>query len=183
VAQPPPPPPSAPWTAPPQPPPPVWNPPAPRRRRRRLWIYLLIGVVGVIVGLAIASGTLWVTKVKPPVDAANDYLRDLSNGNYEAAFERLCAAQRVDASPEGLARAVVPLRIDEYEVSPFDVNRDGSRATVKVDLNPDTVGDDDTFVRIRLREIDGEWRPCGGRYGFVDGELPVLASLTENSSP
>jgi hypothetical protein len=87
VAQPPPPPPSAPWTAPPQPPPPAWSPPTRPRRRGRLWIYLLIGAVGVIVGLAIASGTLWVTKVKPPVDAANDYMRDLSNGNYEAAFD------------------------------------------------------------------------------------------------
>jgi hypothetical protein len=124
-------------------------------------------VVGAIVGLAIASGTLWATKVKPPIDAANDYLRDLSRGDYEAAFDRLCEAEQVDASPEGLARTVALLGIDEYEVSPFDVNRDGSRATLKVDLNPDTIGDGDTFLRVRLREIDGEWRPCGGRYGFV----------------
>jgi hypothetical protein len=178
VAQPPPPPPSAPWTAPPQPPPPAWSPPTSRRRRPRIWIYLLIGAVGVIVGLAIASGTLWVTKVKPPFDAANDYLRDLSNGNYEAAFDQLCPAEQVDASPEGLARAVAPLRIDEYDVDPFDVKRDGSRATVEVDLNPDTVGDNDMFVRIRLREIDGEWQPCSGRYGFVSGDVPVLASLS-----
>ena len=105
--------------------------------------------------------------------------RDLSNGNYEAAFDQLCAAEQVDASPAGLARAVAPLRIDEYDVDPFDVNRDGSRATVEVDLNPDTVGDNDKFVRIRLREIDGDWRPCGGRYGFVSGDLPVLASLSD----
>jgi len=177
VAQPPPPPPSAPWTA-SQPPPPPWSPPTSPRRRRRLWIYLLAGAVGAIVGLAIVSGTLWITKVKPPVDAANDYMRDLSNGNYEAAFDQLCAAEHVDASPEGLARAVAPLRIDEYDVDPFDVNRDGRRATVKVDLNPDTVGDNDKFVRLHLQEIDGEWRPCGGRYGFVGGDLPVLASLS-----
>lgn len=174
MAQPPPPPPSAAWTAPRQTPPPVWSPPTPRRRRRRLWIYLLVGVVGVIVGLAIANGTLWVTKVKPPVDAANDYLRDLSSGNYDAAFDRLCPAEKVDASPEGLARAVAPLRINKYDASPFDVNRDGSRATVKVDLNPDTVGDDSRFVRLQLREIDGEWRPCGGRYGFVERRTPIL---------
>jgi hypothetical protein len=105
-------------------------------------------------------------------------MRDLSNGNYEAAFDQLCPAEQVDASPEGLARAVAPLRIDEYDVDAFDVNRDGSRATVEVDLDPDTVGDNDKFVRIRLREIDGDWRPCGGRYGFVSGDVPVLASLT-----
>jgi hypothetical protein len=27
-------------------------------------------------------------------------------------------------------------------------------------------------VRIRLQKIDGEWRPCGGQFGFVDELLP-----------
>jgi hypothetical protein len=63
---------------------------------------------------------------------------------------------------------VAVLSIDEYNVSPFDVRRDGSRATVKVDLTPDTVGDSNRFVRLRMRKIAGEWRPCGGRYGFVE---------------
>jgi hypothetical protein len=129
---------------------------------------VLVGVVVAIVGLAVASGTIWIQKVKPPVDAANDYMRDLSNADYEAAFDQLCAAEKVDASPEGLARTVAALNINEYDVSPFDVRRDGSHTTVKVDLTPNTVGDADRFVRLRLRQIDGEWRPCGGRYGFVE---------------
>jgi hypothetical protein len=57
----------------------------------------------VIVGLAVASGTIWINKVKPPIDAANDYLRDISRGNYEAAFDRLCAQEKVDGSPQSLA--------------------------------------------------------------------------------
>lgn len=133
-----------------------------------MWIWLLVGAVVVILGFAVASGTLWITKLKPPIDAANDYLRDLSRADYDSAFDQLCAADQVDASPEGLARAVSLLDLDEYEVTPFDVDRDGSRATVKVDLDPDDFDDTDRFVRIRLREIDGEWRPCGGRYGFVE---------------
>jgi len=172
VPDPPPPPPSAPWTTPPPAPPPAWSPPAPRRHRRRPWIWLLAGAVVAIVGLAVASGTIWIQKVKPPIDSANDYLGDLSHGDYQAAFDQLCRAEQVDASPEGLARAVAALRINEYDVSPFDVHRDGRRATVKVDLTPDTVGDSNRFVRLRLQEIDGEWRPCGGRFGFV--RLPTL---------
>lgn len=159
-----PPPPSAPWTAPP--PPPSWAPRPPRPHRRRVWIYLLVGAVVVIVGLAVASGTIWIQKVKPPIDAANDYLRNLSRGDYEAAFDQLCAAEKVDASPERLAGAAADLDVDEYEVSPFDVNRDGSRATVKVELSPDDLDGTDRFVRMRLEEIDGEWRPCGPLYGF-----------------
>jgi hypothetical protein len=163
----PPPPPSAPWTTPPPSPPPAWTPGAPKRRRRRPWIWLLVGSVALILGFAVASATLWMTKIKAPIGAANDYMRDLSNTDYEAAFDRLCPAEQVDASPESLGRLDEQLLIEEYEVSPFDVNRDGDTTTVKIELDPDTDGE---FARLRLREIDGEWRPCGGRFGFV--ELP-----------
>jgi hypothetical protein len=162
-----PPPPSAPWTTPaPPPPPPAWTPGPQKRHRRRAWIWLLVGSVALILGLAVASATLWITKIKAPIDAANDYMRDLSRSNYETAFDQLCPAEQVDASPEGLADAVSELDIDEYEVSPFDVDRDGSRVTVKIDLSPDDFGGSDRFVRLRLREIDGEWQPCGPLYGF-----------------
>jgi hypothetical protein len=168
------PPPSAPWTTPP-PPPPSWAPRAPKPHRRRVWIYLLVGSVVVILGLAVASGTIWVQKVKPPIDAANDYLRDISRGNYEAAFDQLCAPEKVDGSPQSLAETVDALvfSLSAYEVTPFDVRIDGNRATVKADLNPDTVGGTESDnVRIRLQKIDGKWRPCGGQFGFVDELLP-----------
>lgn len=123
-------------------------------------------MVVAIIGLAVASGTVWIAKLKPPIDAANDYLRDLSRSNYDSAFDQLCPEEQVDASPEGLADAVRALNINEYEVTPFDVDRDGSNATVKVDLSPGDFGGTDRFVRLRLEEIDGEWRPCGPLYGF-----------------
>jgi hypothetical protein len=168
VAEPPPPP-SAPWTA---PPPPSWTPRPPKPRRRRAWIYLLVGAVVAIVGLAVASGTIWIQKIKPPIDAANDYLRDISRGEYQAAFAQLCAQEKVDGSARSLEDTVdrfVIYGVDDYEVSPFDVHIDGSRATVEADLNPSSVGGTDADeVRIRLEKIDGEWRPCGGRFGFVD---------------
>jgi opacity protein-like surface antigen len=168
----PPPPPSAPWTAPP--PPPSWVPRPPRPKRRRVWIYLLVGAVVAIVGLAVASGTIWIQKVKPPIDAANDYLRDISRGNYQAAFDQLCAQEKVDGSPRSLAQTVDALvfSLSDYEVTPFDVRIDGSRATVKADLNPDNVGGTESDnVHIRLQKLDGKWRPCGGRFGFLDAPV------------
>ena len=120
------------------------------------------------MGLGVASGTIWIQKVKPPLDAANDYLREISHGNYEAAFDQLCATDRADGSPQSLARTVdsITFSLREYEVLPFDVHIDGSHATVKANLNPDSAGAD-RFVRIRLRDVDGKWRPCGGEFGFV----------------
>jgi hypothetical protein len=146
----------------------AFGPPAPRPRRRRVWISLLVGAVVVIVGFAVASGTIWIQKVKPPIDAANDYLREISRGNYEAAFDQLCALEKVDGSPRSLAQTVDALvfSLGDYEVTPFDVRIDGNRATVKADLNPDNVGGTESAnSRIRLEKIDGKWHPCGGQWG------------------
>jgi hypothetical protein len=143
-----------------------------------VWIYLLVGAVVVIVGLAVASGTIWVQKVKPPVDAANDYLHDISHGNYRSAFAQLCAQERVDGSPRSLADTVdrlVAFGLDNYEVSPFDVHINGSRATVKADLNTSSGGTAANTVRIHLQKIDGSWRPCGGQFGFEDERLTSSA--------
>ena len=49
---------------------------------------------------------------------------------------------------------------------------DGSRATVKADLNPNNDGGNNAdVVRIRLQEINGKWRPCGGQFGFLDAPV------------
>jgi hypothetical protein len=142
-----------------------------------VWIYLLVGAVVAIVGLAVASGTIWIQKVKPPIDAANDYLREISRGNYEAAFDQLCARERVDGSPQSLSETVdrlVPFGLGNYEVSPFDVHIDGSRATVKADLNANNFSGKDK-VDLRLEKTDGDWRPCGGQFGFEDELLQPSA--------
>jgi hypothetical protein len=128
----------------------------------------------VILGLAVASGTIWINKVKPPIDAANDYLHDISNGDYQAAFDQLCAQEKVDGSPQSLARTVdsFVFSFRDYDVTPFDVRLDGSHATVKADLNPNNdSGNNADVVRIRLQEINGKWRPCGGSFGFVDAPV------------
>ncbi len=121
------------------------------------------------MGLAIASGTIWAQKIKPPIDAANKYLQDVTHGRYGAAYNQLCASERVDASPQSLSRYFQDLffTTSGVEVSPFDVHLDGGRATVKADLNPDINGGRSDFVHLRLRKIDGTWRPCGGQFGFV----------------
>jgi hypothetical protein len=128
----------------------------------------------VIVGLAIASGTIWIQKIKPPIDAANDYLRDISRGDYQAAFDQLCATERVDGSSRSLSDTVhriVVFGVDDYEVSPFEVHIDGNRATVEADLSPGIGGGDSGIVHIRLQKIDGKWRPCGGEFGFLDAPV------------
>lgn len=143
-----------------------------------MWIYLLVGAVVVILGLAVASGTIWIQKVKPPIDAANDYLRDIRRGDYRAAFAQLCAQEQLDGSPRSLQNTVDRLAIfgiHDYQVTPFDVHIDGERANVDADLNAGNFQDTDK-VRIRLQKINGTWRPCGGQFGFEDDLLTSPAT-------
>jgi hypothetical protein len=132
---------------------------------------LLVGAVVVILGLGMASGTIWARKIKPPIDAANEYLEDVVHGRYRSAYDQLCSSERVDSSPRSLGRYFQGLffTTSGVEVSPFDVHLDGNQATVRADLNPDIQGGSGDIVHLRLRDIDGHWRPCGGSLGFVGG--------------
>jgi hypothetical protein len=174
--------PSAPSTAPPvwSAPSPAWapgqpggqQPPslAPRPRRRRRWPWVLAGALFVIVVLLIAGIGLFVAKVKPPIDDANAYLGDIADRDYESAFDRLCEAERVDGSATTFAADLEGVAllsdVDEFEITPFGVDVDGDSATVDVDLAPDDLGAFDAVVDLQLEKEDGDWRPCGGFYGF-----------------
>jgi hypothetical protein len=152
VAPPPPP-------TPPGPPGPSWGlpPSSPTRpRRRRRWPWALGGVLGVIVLLGVAGVALFVSKVKPPIDATNAFLRDLERGNFDAAYDRMCADDREVFTTESLGRRLG--FIDDYEVNPFDVSVDGDRAEVSFDS--DAPDGDREYFELPLREEAGEWRPC-----------------------
>jgi hypothetical protein len=80
----------------------------------------------------------------------------------------------VDGSPRSLADTVdriVVFGVNDYEVSPFEVHIDGNGATVEADLSPGIGGGDSGNVRIRLEKIGGQWRPCGGQFGFLDAPV------------
>jgi hypothetical protein len=158
-----PPPPAAPAPVPPPPAPGQpgagWSlPPAPPTlpRRRRRWPWALGGVLGVIALLAVAGVALFVSKVKPPIDATNAFLRDLDRGDFDAAYDRMCANDREFFTTESLGSAFG--FIDDYEVNPFDVSVDGDRA--KVSFDSDVTDGDREYFELSLRKDGGRWRPC-----------------------
>jgi hypothetical protein len=149
---PPPPPPSAEWGAP-------TPPDRPRPRRRRRWPWLLGGVLALVAILITTAIVLYVVKIKPPVDAANDFLEDIEDRNFDRAFDRLCAADQDQITPEGLQTAFGFGRVaDDYSVNFLGVDIDGSRATVEFDS--DGVGDDFDYYELPLRKEDGDWHVC-----------------------
>lgn len=139
-------------------PPPSWSPSPtgaePRPRRRRRWPWLLGGVLVLIVGLGVTGGTVFVQKIKPVIDSANEFLGDLDQGNSSSAFDQLCARDREDLVEDDL---VGLLSVDDFEVNPFDVSVNGDRATVGYDA--EGLGRDQKY-ELPLRKEGGTWRPC-----------------------
>jgi hypothetical protein len=170
ASPPPAPPPSAP--PPPSPPapggfpaPPAWGAPFPASgtpppaRRRRRWPWVLGGLLALIVVLGTTGTVLFVEKIKPPIDATNDFLADVENGNFERAFDQLCARDHdvFDAEELGLLFGFGGGILDGFEVNPFDVHVDGDRARVSFDAEG---SDGDDYFELPLRKEGGEWRPC-----------------------
>jgi hypothetical protein len=123
--------------------------------------------IGVLAGVTFG---IYLTKMKPPLDAANDYMRALAHHDYRAALAQLCPAERADASEFALRQQREhgdPLlrNLEDWSISVFDVNRDGDHASVGVDVRPDDSDQADVFTLL-LDEVDGTWRPCGGIFGF-----------------
>ena len=129
--------------------------------------------MGSLVAIGVLAGAtfgIYLVKMKAPLDAANDYMRALAHHDYRSALAQLCPADRADASEFALRRQREngdPLlrNLEDWSITPFDVNRDGDHASVKVDVRPEDNDQADIFTLL-LDEVDGTWRPCGGIFGF-----------------
>jgi hypothetical protein len=133
-------------------------------RRRRRWPWVLGALLAAIVVLGVTGTVLFVQKIKPPIDAANEFLSDVDDGDSSAAFDQVCSRDRDLLSEEDVV-AIFTL-YDDFEVNPFDVDIDGDRATVGVDADGLDSGEK---LELPLRKEGGDWRPCLSDIDF--GEL------------
>ena len=132
-------------------------------RRRRRWPWVLGALLAAIVVLGVTGTVLFVQKIKPPIDAANEFLSDVDDGNFGAAFDQVCAGDQDVLDEEDVGR--VYGFFDDFEVNPFDVDVDGDRATVGFDADGLDSGEK---LELPLRKEDGEWRPCLTDLGFFE---------------
>jgi hypothetical protein len=163
--------PGAPPPAPPSGPPPGWTaPPAPgaaagapvERRRGRTWLVLLIVIVGLVFTAGILGTVLFVDRSLPPYEAASDFIDDIDDRDFTAAFDRLCAAD-TESQVETLRSLFSGILqgSDKLTTNPLSVDRTDDRATVDFTVSYGD-GDDDRTYELHVREEDGEWRPCPG---------------------
>jgi flagellar basal body-associated protein FliL len=147
--------------------PPPYVPQPPKQNSN--WWKILIAIGAVVAVLccigAVGLGIWGYNKVKdvagPAQDTVNAYLDDVQDGNYGAAYDRLCAGAKKQLTAQQFAQAqsMVP-KITKHEITGFNVNtvNGKSTATVNVRLERELVGE--TNQTIQLVKEDGDWKVC-----------------------
>ena len=138
----------------------IAHPPAPRKR----WLVVLIGVMALIVGIAIAGTVLFATNTLPPLRTAYHFTNDLADGDNPGAYANLCARLRGPGGRSDFDDFATAIRrdLDRFEVNPFGVGRNGNRATVDFTAHHDNGRH--TNLELVLVHEAGDWRVCDVRF-------------------
>ena len=140
----------------------VAKPKVPKGKRTGMVIGIVIGVVGLlvlgaVVGLGIASGVHF---VRGPLDATNQYIRAVNNGDAATAYDLLApeAPQRRNRTLQQFTQDVVQPaegRLRSWRTGGVDFPNGTSRANVTVTESLRT-GETRDF-RFLLRKVDSHW--------------------------
>jgi hypothetical protein len=141
------------------------SPPRPPRKR---WIVVLVAVLVGILGIAIGGTTLFVTNTLPPLKATWDFTNDIQDGRYGSAFAQVCDRLHREGRRSEFENFADLLNdnTDSIGVNVLSVHRNGDRATVEFTAHkPD---ERDLKVKLAVVHEDGDWKPCGARYGRIE---------------
>lgn len=139
---------------------PVSEPP----KKRRRWLWIVLGVLGFFILLIGGCTVFLVNAVSAPIDATNEYVARLDDGDYQGAYDSLCSSARSSISAEdwiALVREGQPGEITGYNFSSASVNSSGGVSTAEVSGTIE-FGSDVRTITYNLLEEDGEWRICDG---------------------
>ncbi|MDO3705711.1 hypothetical protein Q3W71_28985 [Micromonospora sp. C28SCA-DRY-2] len=146
-----------------------WSRPA--RRRRPLRAGLVFAGMGVaLCCVGVAGLGAWnvqvVTRASGPVrETADEFLRQVTAGDTDGAYERLCADARTRWSEIGFTSWVrTPPVVSDYEIVDVSVatRRGRPHGTVSVKLTRDSGATEERTLSV-VNE-DGGWRVCGDPY-------------------
>jgi uncharacterized protein YxeA len=135
-----------------------WAPPEPPPRGRYRWVAVILVLLAVIA-IAVVGAVVWfVSALRPPVDAMNDYLSAVSRGDYAAAYNMLCTDKRDTTSYEQfrVVTANFATGLTEYNVWSFDPF--GSRRTVQYNFT--RANTKSRTHRATIVREHGAWKVC-----------------------
>ncbi|MFI9638498.1 hypothetical protein ACIG87_00315 [Micromonospora sp. NPDC051925] len=147
----------------------AWTRPARRHRPVRTGLFL----GGLATGLClvgVAGLGLWNVQVvvgahDPVRQTADGFFRELSDGEVEQAYQRLCAQARGRWSEVGFAGWVrTPPVVTGYEILDVTVRTRGGRPAGEVLVRVTRDGGAAEQRRLPVVKEDGKWRVCGDPY-------------------
>jgi hypothetical protein len=96
--------------------------PPPRRRNGRKILFIVLAVVLVLLATCGIGGyALYRSQLKVNADKVNDFLGDMRDQNYSAAYDQLCANDRAQGSSSDFASAAKAARDANRGVQSFDI--------------------------------------------------------------
>jgi hypothetical protein len=96
--------------------------PPPRRRNGRKILFVVLAVVFVLLATCGIGGyALYRSQLKVNADKVNDFLGDMRDQNYSAAYGQLCANDRAQGSSSEFAAAAKAARDANRGVQDFDI--------------------------------------------------------------
>ncbi|WP_406044713.1 DUF4878 domain-containing protein [Micromonospora sp. NBC_00898] len=143
-----------------------WSRPA--RRRRPMRTGLLLGGLGVgfcligVAGLAVWNVQVVMQANGPVRDTADGFFREVSAGDTDAAYERMCSDARGKWSAVGFGSWVrTPPQVSGYEITDVSIStlRGRPRATVTVRVTRDGGASEER--KLPVIQENGKWRVCG----------------------
>ncbi|MFC4149747.1 hypothetical protein ACFO0M_26155 [Micromonospora mangrovi] len=143
-----------------------WSRPA--RRGRPVRTGLLLGGLGLGVCLVGVAGlALWNVQVVwqasgPVRETADGFFREVSTGEVDKAYERLCADTRSRWSAVGFDSWVrTPPQVGGYEITDVSIATRGGRPRATVTVRVTRDGGAGEQRRVPVVQERGEWRVCG----------------------
>jgi hypothetical protein len=149
----------APWGGPAlQPGAPGWAPPLPPKKVRLTWLWVVIGALAFFAIVFFVALGAFVNAVDDPVDAMNDFLEAVDDGDYAAAYDHLCARERAATPEREFPVAIAPFADDLNEYNVYSFDPFGRERAVEYSIT-DFSDDDTTYSATMVRE-EGAWRVC-----------------------
>ena len=139
----------------------AWSAPAPAPKRKLTWLWVLLGVLGLIAVLVVVAVVLFVRTLAGPIDATNQVLAPIKSENYPAAYRLACSENRTDYDESAYAQVFIDTTDQRGKITGYDVNYSsvhGSTADVRYDIS--FKGGSTLRLEARAVKENGKWRAC-----------------------
>lgn len=139
----------------------AWSAPAPKAKRKLTWLWVLMGVLGLIAALVVVAVVLWVRMLAGPIDATNKVLAQVKAEDYATAYRVGCSQNREDYTEAQYAQVFIDTTTQRGVITSYDANYSsvhGSNADVR--YNIDFKGGSSLRLEARAVKEAGRWRAC-----------------------